>query len=343
MAIAPIWKDYTVQLTAASRAFRIELDYYGSGNVIYEGRSIARPGDAVASVRVNEVCWDWLKNTLPTLSLADFTALTFPLNFVIEEQDPDYGSWDPVASVEFYGDWSYDDGYDPVTMGMNAPITERLDPRQYVFATVINAPSITAVLTMADATQLTITRAISALPDFSNDFNNDFARSVRSAGSGTLALDLGQFPDVAAVDIGLNHWDIVRDCRHRYALAYTNAYGGWDTLLMEGQPHGSLGIDRKVSGEPYDNGTFDRGQRNRVNVLAPTLTLRTGLLTDEQSELMHHLVASTEVWLQDMERGTFLPVIVTDTALDIQSRRSNGGRLCRYDVNVQLAQERERR
>ena len=47
--------------------------------------------------------------------------------------------------------------------------------------------------------------------------------------------------------------------------------------------------------------------------------------------------------LQDIERGTFLPVVLTGSSYDVQTRRGNGGRFAQYEIQVRIAQERTRR
>ena len=66
MAAIPIWKDRVIDLGAASVEFRIT----SGGNTIYSGKSIARPGEANAKVRINDICADFLSNALPKIGRA---------------------------------------------------------------------------------------------------------------------------------------------------------------------------------------------------------------------------------------------------------------------------------
>ena len=156
MAIAPIWKDYYVTLGEADAIpFRIRLQD-DEGDIIYNGKSHIKPGETGNVIRINDICADYLTNALPALSQAEFSELSFPLNFVVEaflQADPDEDpEWVSVGEVQFMNDWSYDDSYNPATMGMAFPVNGRIDSRQWLFYTAFNTQTITANLTFTDGT-----------------------------------------------------------------------------------------------------------------------------------------------------------------------------------------------
>ena len=176
MAVVPIWKDYIIRLTGANvYPFRIRVQD-AQGDIIYNGVSHIMPGEDAHLVRINDICADYLVHTLPTLTQTKFSELSFPLNFVFETYWS--ATWHVTHQVQFINNWSYDNGYNPATMGMSFPINGHIDARQWLTYTAYNAQSITATLTFKDGTtsQVIVPVAISA--DFSSDFNTDFARSV---------------------------------------------------------------------------------------------------------------------------------------------------------------------
>ena len=120
MAAVPIWKDYYVTL---SGIFRIIVD---TGDVIYSGYAVAKPGEASAQVRINDVCADYLDNILPTISQAEFTRATLP-TFTVQARVQD--QWQDITTVQFLNDWSYDYDFDPATMGLSFPINGHVDTR----------------------------------------------------------------------------------------------------------------------------------------------------------------------------------------------------------------------
>lgn len=340
MAI-PIWKDKIVDLgTSESVDFCIKLEH-PSGQMIYRGKAHRRPGETHIYIRVNDICADYLQNTLPTLSQAEFSELSFPLKFYVQRLID--GEWVSASSFEFLNDWSYDDSYDPSTMGMAFPVNGRIDARQWVVYTAYDAEEVTAVLTYKDGTTATVIIPIAISDDFNADFNNDFARSARAAGSGTAVFDLSAWDDVASITINGKVFQVVTDCRE-WVLYYVNAYGGWDSLLIEGNTTEKDNLTRHSVDMEYDNrDSRNRGRRNYVNEIEKVYTMTTSWLSDDESARMHHLLNSTEVYMFNINTGEMLPVILNNTSTEYKTYKSNGARLVNYTIEATIAHDRIRR
>ena len=340
MAIAPIWKDYFVTLGKRTVIpFRIRVQDQ-SGDIIYNGKSHIKPGKTNNSIRINDICADYLTNALPALSQAEFSALSFPLNFVVEAFLQD---WNIAGQVQFMNDWSYDDSYNPATMGMSFPVNGRIDSRQWLVYTAYNTSTITATLTFTDGTTSQVIIPVEISADFSDDFNTDFARSARAAGSGTAVFDLSAWDNVASVTINGKTWEVVTDCKE-WVVYYVNAYGGWDSLLIEGNTIETDSLKRHTREIEYDNRSIqNRGTQNYVNEITKSFTLHTSWMSDAESLRMHHLLNSTEVYLFNINTGDMIPVTLNNTTTEYKTYKNNGGRLVNYTIDATLAQERIRR
>lgn len=340
MAI-PIWKDKIIDMGAhESVDFCLKLEH-PSGEIIYRGKAHRKPGETHIYIRVNDICADYLQNTLPTLSQAEFSELSFPLKFYIQRLID--GEWVTASSFEFLNDWSYDDSYDVTTMGMSFPVNGRIDARQWLTYTAYEAEEVTATLTFTDGTTSTVIIPIAISDDFNADFNNDFARSTRAAGSGTAVFDLSAWEDVASITINGKVFQVVTDCRE-WVLYYVNAFGGWDSLLIEGNAVEKDNLTRHSVDMEYDNrDSKNRGRRNYVNEIEKVYTLNTSWMSDGESARMHHLLNSTEVYLFNINTGEMLPVILNNTSTEYKTYKSNGGRLVNYTIEATVAQDRIRR
>jgi hypothetical protein len=341
--MVPIWKDYPITLGSAdSVAYRVRLDG-AAGEIVYQGRAYLRPDETAVQVRINDIAADYYAGTLPALSQAAFERLTLPLTFYVETYDETAETWSEAETVQFLNDWSYDPSFDAATMGLAHPINGRIDARQWVVYTALNASQVTMVLHYTDGTTASVIVPVEISADFNSDFNSDFARSARSAGSGTAVFDLSAWTDVDYVTIGAARYDIAGDCYH-YALYYRNAYGGFDTLLLEGACSRRDVLTRHTAGQDYDNRSpQNRGLRNYANELAPTWTLRTGILDDAAGQMMHHLLNSPDVFLYDIETGTMQPVVLTDTETEYLAYKTDGRQPVQYTITAQIAQEFARR
>lgn len=339
MALAPIWKDRAVTLDTATYADYEIRTGDSSGPVIYQGRAYARPGEADVVARINDICAPFLGAGLP-----DFGSRFTPMQ--VSETFVTLVGGSVVDTITFYNDWSYDAGFTAdVNEPLSDPIIAELDPRQWlVFSVLSGAQAVSVVLTFADGTTATISVPVAFSADFNDDFNGDYATEDDPGRSGTAVLDLSQFSDVVSVEFMGVTLPVRQTACAKFAVYYTNAYGGWDSLLLDGQDALTDNLTRHTIKRDYDNTDLDgRGIKDYALEISPEWTLRTGILTDEQSWKMAHLLNSVEVYLCDLGSGAFRPVVLTDTSAARQTYASNGRRPNQYTFTARLAQERIRR
>lgn len=340
MAI-PIWKDKVVNLSLLdSILYRISL--VDTGDVIYSGKAHKRPGNESIDVRVNDICADYLENVLPNLSQAEFSELSLPVSFKVQTSS-DGLSWTDKETIQFLNDWSYDYGYDPATMGMSFPINGHIDSRMPIVWTGLDVSQITMTIYFTDGTSQQVIIPIAISNDFNNDFNDDFSKSVRVAGSGTAVFLPSAWDNVDRVNIGNSTFKVVTECA-KYALYYVNAYGGWDSFLIEGNTIEADSLKRYTRELEYDNRNIsNRGVQNYVNEITKGFTLHTGWLFDEQGERMHHLINSTDVYLYDIANEQMIPVTIPSTTCEYKTFKNQGNKLVNYTIQVEVAQNRVRR
>ena len=340
---SPIWKDYKVTLgTGSYYDYEIRLDD-STGAVIYTGRAYKRPGAASVEVKVNDPCAAYLAEVLPALNVpAGFTGFAVQQTFCVRAYVS--GSWVTKDTIDFFKDWSYDYDFDPATDPLAAPITGELDPRQHLIFSTLPVASLTAVLTYRDGTTSTVVFSIARSADFNDDFNDDFSAEDTAAHGGAAVIDLSAFTGLASVTIGGVTYTVREDTCARYALYYTNAHGGWDSFILDGQEKRTDALTRHTANKDYDNADADqRGRMDYAIEIVPTYVLHTGWLTDDQSARMHHLLESTDVFLLDLATGTVRPVILTNDACEHKTYKANGKQLNAYEITAQIAQEFYRR
>ena len=340
MAAVPIWKDHFTTLgTGDSIRYRIILA--DTSAVIYSGRAYKRPGETNILARINDICADYITNVLPQLSQAEFTRISLPVTFRVQTLSG--STWSTKESVQFTNDWSYDYSYNAATMGMSFPITGNIDIRMPIVWTGLNVSQVNATIYYTDGRYARVIIPVAISNDFNADFNSDFSKSVRSAGSGTAVFLPSAWDNVARIVVGSSSFRVVTDCA-KYALYYINAYGGWDSLLIEGNTMEVDNLKRYTREMVYDNRDIqNRGIQNYVNEIDKGFTFHTGWLLHDQGERMHHLINSPDVYLYDIAAGEMIPVIIPMASCEYRNFSNNGNMLVDYTIQVQVAQNMIRR
>ena len=338
----PIWKDCILNLpvddTRGNVAdYRIEAD----GRVIYAGKAYPlTSGAASVKVRINDICADYLKHGAFIDDNGNDLAVWSKTFYVYCW---DGGADDLQATITFYNDWSYEPDYDPLLDGLHFPPLRQFAWGQLIpYCTAAYGPLPDATLTMVDGTTIQVPLVSwDELADFNNDFSADFSIGYRE---GAFAfLDTRPYPGAVRIEIDGLVYEKAPICGG-FVLYYVNTHGGWDALPIGGNTRQSEAVTRYSLERAYDNGaTYNRGRTNYLNDLVRKYTLHTGLMTDEESGRMHHLLNSTEVILHDLGTGFYHAVVLTGKTTEHKAFRSNGARMSEYTIEAELAQERIRR
>lgn len=336
----PIWKDYFVDLGSAPYAdYAVSID----GIQRYAGRAYRAPGAAAIEPCINDLIADYIVPVVPAfggaVTVEDLG--TAHVELVANEQTE-------VDEI-FYGNWSYEDGYTPAA-GMSVPVDGWIDPRQHLLFSD-GGTSWGAVLSPTMEVEL----AGAGLGSFDDSFSEAFFRggaggpiSVVLDGTGhsgprTWCIPLGLYPGGVEVRIEGFTWKAWAGCA-RYVLHYVNAYGGWDSLLVRGNVKMADAVKHYDKTGVYDNRTrIARGRTNYVNELNRKYTMHSGILAEAESLRMYHLLESTCVYLEDLDEGAVMPVVLTGTSVEYKTYRNNGRKLMEYVIEAELAQDRIRR
>lgn len=334
--IQPIWKDYWVNLgTDEDVAFSVVVD----GVTIYTGRAYRKPDADSIRIRINDIIADYLSHSLPDTGNGVFSESAYLVEASVQVEGVE------VDSVKFANDWSYDYGHDIERDGISAPINGRVSSLAPFVVSVYDTESVRLNVIYKDGRSSFQIVSIAQLADFlATDFNEDYGlENLRESGSGVVAFDLSRWgDDVESVEVnGATYY--VQPCGE-YVLYYVNAYGGWDTFLIDGLVKRKDSLERFERGLMYDNSDpKNRGRDNYLNEITRKYELNTGWLSDEESLRMHHLLNSPLVYLYDIGQGLMLPLVLTDTETDYKTFKGEGRKMVRYTINADLAQDIIRR
>ena len=125
----------------------------------------------------------------------------------------------------------------------------------------------------------------------------------------------------------------------RYSLIYRNINGGWDSFLFEGKCRKEDEYDISKMNKNYNNTTHQMGTLRYYNEIKGKWVLNTGYLSDVECEnFTRNLASSNECYLQDLVKGTIIPVVITDVTMKYKEYLNDGNDPVYYTLNVESSQ-----
>lgn len=325
------------------------LDSFG-GEKIYEGVATKAPGASGIPISINDIAAAYLSAPLKAFG-GEWTTQKLGRYFALDVYDD--GAWSDMERTFFYDNWSYDWDFNLQTMGLAHPVTGVAAANQWLIASVIDwddTQGATWLVDFADGTDEQFAVELHRVADFNADFNDDFAWQAGDYGvAGYAALYLPALQPAEPVrarliypstDAVLADYRIEPACK-RYALYYRNAYGGMDSVLLDGAQRSET-YARATIGRWVDNSARGaRGVENYRNGLTEGWELRLGNLTDAAAARMHHLVGSPEVYLCDLLADTLTPLVLTTTTCEDRTF-ANGRKRLDYKITATTARAMQR-
>ena len=319
----PIWKDVNVALgTGDSAEFVIYDKIDNTGNIIYQGKSFKRPGQTYATVKVNDILADYLKQQL----VADVVNIRQPFSVYVSTTRKHYD--------EFFLCWDYETGSDSLDGLPNRPITGRIQEGTPIPVTKYANYSQEIIANYSPAS-LGSRVSLGTTAEVRNFLHNCWV------GYKTVSI----FPSYSSEDhteLGFN-LTIIPKC-HRWQLYYQNALGGIDCLVIEGKTVQRDKYGRTVISKAYLNNSITAVRRAGKEVIDTEVTrtweLHTGWLTDAEAGRMGHLLGSPLVYLYDCVANVYYPVIIKTDEYQQKVTRYDG--MIQYTINVELAETMKR-
>lgn len=334
----PIWKDTQVTATDADNE-TYPFAIWVRGIKVYNGTAVKNAQDNFL-ILVNDAIADYLYNNVPTAisterlqALADVQAYGLVAECSVVHSDT------VIWQNQMKYDWSYDESGESV---YSAPVNGRIDPRM---------PLIWTMYASADDTTESATGYARTgdflYDDYSNDYSSadvkDALEVVVAQGGHNIVMSPGDVSQYQWITAGGNTYKVVTAC-HRYAFYYINEYGGVDFLLMEGNCTEQDTLTRHTILRNYlSSDRTARGKKEYLNEQVKMMTLRTGYLTTSEAAKMHHLIGSPDVFLWDNVAQEMRPVVITTTAQEYKTYRSEGNRLVQYSIDIEFSQTRQRK
>jgi hypothetical protein len=336
MTIVPIWKDTYVEISSAEQftEYYITIQYFGyEEKVIYNGRAFGyRPTGSTynytAEIFLNPIVKDYLFTKVEDPALETPMSSRYSQAIVRVYNSTN----DTIIGEEyvFIDDYSYNEDfyYDRGVICLNRPVKKNVAS--------IPLPFTTFDLTLDDENyNCTWTFISGMVVNYISSSTTKYKDTIlyNPRGEGICSCTW-EGEDMVKEKI-LSY--TVDDCKSNYAYYYKNAVGGYDVLCVSGKMVQVDNLERKTI-EVYKD-----GKQNFENVITRTYSTFTGYLTEEQSLLMHHLLNSTEVYLYDIQEGTYVPVVLTNTTTEYKTKQNQNKKMISYNITCEEATKKYRR
>lgn len=339
----PIWKPYEILIgleASQSVLFRVRLGQNPGGQILFTGRAYAKTPDAgEVKVVLNDIFANYVSMPFPQIVVgAHWFSKGGTSGFFVEKKNGQ--NWSAVGSVFFSADWSYDDAKAWVDgKPLTAVAGRQVSANQYLFITVVECFGVKIHGTRKDGSTYVVSSrlfttestgtAAFRLSDFASE--GDVLQVYCVAGGSDFNMDFSDdFGGAVATDLVFE----VGGC-YRYTLHWVNERGGWMQTPLAAVKWGR-DIERTLLDGEASVEVIRNGITKRATICSP-------LMSDEESAAFADVVSSTNVVLYDSDKDTWIPVVVTDTTMEIQQYRTNGAKMSKYTLAVQVAEKFERK
>ena len=290
------------------------FEIYVDEVLVYSGNAYVAPDEDEVTIRANDIVRDYVSASVPTF--AGGTAVSKNIKAPTADL---YINDELAESARLIPDWSYDKAHNIYAMA--DPIDGIADPRSIIPYSFIAESGATkqpkVAVKLADGSV--------------------FSPTFASVSAGTVSIEAEDATEVTFDDSAT--YRIESTCK-RYALYYVNAYGGVDLYIPKGMSTKTTSYKRSE----YLRSSLAKYQSSNFKTdTVDSWSLNTGLMTEEQSMKMHHLIGSNDVRLFDMETGEWVSVKITDSSLTYKTYANSGRTFPVYTINVESAETRERR
>lgn len=322
----PVWKDIYFEYPNVGT---LSYTIYDGETPIYNGKSVSIPNASGVKFNVNRLCSNYLNSKLPEgITEGYFTNPDYCKHFTIKTDNTLIGQY------HFYNSYLYEDDKENIILSKHIRDKFIIDRRQYFISSLFNRNNSNASFTLRYSTATTTTGTI---------YDGVIDNTAQS-----IIIERDKYKnDTSIIRVEVrtqgNITADIEDTCYDYCLYYCNAYGGWDSLLIDGNVKKTDKIDSKYYTRDYDNNTTQSEKTKFANVINTEYILYTGWFTDAEQSRLHHLLESTEVYLHNLNTDEIVPVNITNNTCEYKTFTNNGRKKFSNTINVEVAQTRIRK
>lgn len=328
----PIWKDTDYSITTFNE--NVEYEIQSGGGVVYSGKAYKLPdAQEIVIININKICASHLSSTIENAFMDNTKYHYIPSHkrftlFVNDELTDTYN---------FYNSYSYTElnRNNNNCINLSFPINNVIDTRQYFvnsfFYPIVSSSNYPYLRYSLDAKKGS---------DYSSsiNINSNYQcvitdKNINNEGTLTIYYALTNADTMV--------YEVKNTCC-KYCLYYVNAFGGWDSFLINGNDKRTDEVTRYNYTRAVNNTTTNHSSVNYFNTYKPTYRLYTHYLSDDEASRMFHLLESNTVYLHNLEENTVIPVTINTKNVEYKTFTNNGKQKFYYEIEV-VGDEKMRR
>lgn len=337
----PVWKDTYFETSTTPLKYLIKK----GGETIYKGKAVSYPNEYKSVINLNKYISNYLNSHLPEgIKDGEYYLDDYSSDFYIYEDTKIQGEV-ALTRHNFYNDYSYNKD-NRKSVFLNEPIkqyyevtmlVQDIDVRQYnIFSAFNNTADSKSIFLFYTDKNNVLQQKIYALNN-----NTQFVRIDKE-----LIKDIGVGGTLAIRNSNdstdFHKKNIIKTC-YDYCLYYCNAYGGWDSLLIQGNATKKDNIDSLYYNKNINNNNPEFSKVKYTNVITTTYTMYTDWFNDDEQSRLHHLLESTEVYLHNLNTDELFPVNITNKTCEFKTFTNNGKKKWFNTIELEVAQDKIRK
>lgn len=328
--IVPIWKDEFFLINKATATYSLVNDR--TGDVIYRGKAVKYPDKEYIEINISPLVRGYVNSSNSNFTDSrryNMQSYSVPINIMIDDV--------MKANYIYINDWSYDKN--PNNFMISDPIRKLCDSRQWFLYSYYRRIPDTST-----------TAANAGYFIYHNGGQTSSSFHISELSQTLLKLKLTTYENPTRITVSANNptgyqetneFEVIDSC-YEYCLYYVNAFGGWDSLLIQGNTLKSDNITSSYYMKNFNNNTIQFEKVKYNNVMTTNYQLYTDWFNDDEQSRLHHLLESTEVYLHNLVTDEILPVVITNNTCDWKTFSNNGKKMWYNTINVEVSQQRIR-
>lgn len=337
------WQTLNLPAVSGDTFFRI-LDHQAIGNpssetsgVIYDGLIL----DGFGIQNLNEILSQYIYPTPISFISSVQQDNTSHFTFYIYYTKDDWVNWTNDIVIITY-DWSYTQNSRAV---LSDPIVNLVDNRQFFVYTIkAGTPDIQTTITMKIENIVVTSFQVSGYTYY--NLVQDLS-TITYPGEFNYAYSYDFFVDrtipigVNKITVGPSTYYVTNTC-YKYCLYYLNQYGGWDSLLFRGKELQTDDLSRLSYKKNYIAGSTQFNKVDYLTTINERWSLNTSFLDNIESSKMINLMASNQLYIQDLDTRFISPVNITNSNCEHKNYKNQGRKMATYTIEVSASQPKYR-